>query len=113
MEPGQASVNVTIRCFAAVREILGTEQLRTTVEAGSTVEQLLDRLAAQQPKLRRISIAFAVNRDYARGCRVLREGDEVAFIPPISGGAGAVDLYRFELSDRPLDPRVLEEEVGK
>ena len=55
-------------------------------------------------------VAFAVNRDYARADSVLSDGDEVAFIPPISGGSGAQDLYRFDLTEGELDPRALEQE---
>ncbi len=103
-------VRVTLRCFAAVREALGTDALVVEVVAGTTLEGLRQKLAAGTPGLSRIPVAFAQNRDYARGDSVLRDGDEVAFIPPISGGSGARDLYRFDLVCEPIDPRALEAE---
>lgn len=111
MEPEDSRVHVVVRCFGAVRELLAAEELAAAVEPGTTVEQLLRRFAQEHPKLQRLGVAFAVNLSYAKGDHVLCEGDEVAFIPPISGGAGAEDLYRFELSDEELDPRILEAEV--
>lgn len=103
-------LRITVRCFASVREALGTEQLQLEVPAGTTVEGLREQLARKAPILSRLSLAFAVNRDYARADSVLRDGDEVAFIPPISGGSGAHDLYRFDLVHGTIDPRALETE---
>lgn len=103
-------VRVTLRCFAAVREALGTDSLVVEVVAGTTLEGLRQKLAGQTPGLSRIPVVFAQNRDYARADSVLRDGDEVAFIPPISGGSGARDLYRFDLVREPIDPRALEAE---
>ncbi len=62
----------------------------------------------QHPALLRLPLAYAINRDYARADSELKDGDEVAFIPPISGGAGAADWYRFDLVDGVIDPRPLE-----
>lgn len=104
-------VHVSVRCFAAVRELLAAEELHLAVPRGTTVEGLRGLLSRTAPGLGQLPLAFAVNRDYARGDRVLENGDEVAFIPPISGGGGALDLYRFELTREPLDPRPLEAEV--
>lgn len=101
-------VRVSLRCFAAVREALGTDAMEIELPAGTTVEGLRQKLALERPALARIPVAYAVNRDYARPDLALRDGDEVAFIPPISGGAGANDLYRFDLVDGPIDPRALE-----
>jgi MoaE-MoaD fusion protein len=103
-------LKVTLRCFAAVREALGTESLKVEVAPGTTVEGLRTQLGRGHPQLLRLPLAFAVNRSYARGDSVLRDGDEVAFIPPISGGSGEHDLCRFELVDGAIDPRVLERE---
>ncbi|MBL8750252.1 MAG: molybdopterin converting factor subunit 1 [Planctomycetes bacterium] len=101
---------VTVRCFASVREVLGTDAMQVAVAPGTTVDGLRRQLIANVPALARIPVAFAVNRDYARPDTVLRDGDEVAFIPPISGGAGATDLFRFDLVHEDVDPRGLEAE---
>jgi len=101
-------IQVTLRCFAAVRDVVGTDTMDVTVDAGTTAQGLLEKLGESHPKLLRVSVAFAVNRDYARPDSVLADGDEVAFIPPISGGAGGNDLYRFDLTEGVIDPRALE-----
>jgi len=103
-------VRVTVRCFASVRELLGADALDVEVPAGTTVEGLRQQLGRDRPLLLRLPVAYAVNRDYARADRMLAPGDEVAFIPPISGGEGGAALYRFELHAGPLDARALEAE---
>jgi MoaE-MoaD fusion protein len=110
MADAVARIRVTVRCFAAVREALGTDTMAIDAAAGTTVAGLCALLAAKAPALQRLPLAYAVNRDYARGDTVLRDGDEVAFIPPISGGSGAGDLYRFDLQEGVLDARALEAE---
>lgn len=99
-----------MRCFAAVREALGADSLEVDVPVGSTVAGLKAMLLERAPALARLSIVCAVNRTYATPERALNEGDEVAFIPPISGGAGP-ELFRFVLTRDVLDPRPLEAEV--
>ena len=103
-------MKVTIRCFASVRELLGAERLERDVDDGTTVGGLKAQLAAAAPDLARLRVAFAVNQDYADEETVLRDGDEVAFIPPISGGA-APAIFAFELTREPLEARSLEEQV--
>ncbi len=103
-----STVRIAVRCFGPVREALGAETLAIDVPAGCTVAGLREVLALRAPALATLPLAYAVNRDYVRQDRVLRAGDEVALIPPISGGSGAHDLYRFDLSHEPLDARALE-----
>lgn len=110
MSESVESIHITLRCFASVREALGTEVMQVEVAAGISIEDLRKKLGKQHPELLRLPLAYAVNRDYARAECVLKDGDEVAFIPPISGGAGAVDLYRFDIVDGVIDPRPLEAE---
>jgi molybdopterin synthase catalytic subunit len=104
------SIHITLRCFASVREALGTEVMQMEVAAGTSIDDLRKKLGKQYSALLRLPLAYAINRDYARAESVLKDGDEVAFIPPISGGAGAVDLYRFDIVDGVIDPRPLETE---
>lgn len=101
-------MKVTVRCFASVRELLGAESLEVEVAEGTTVQVLLETLAERAPDLLRLPLARAVNRAYAPTDRVLEDGDEVAFIPPISGGMDE-PLDDFELVDGVIEPRALEE----
>lgn len=101
-------MKVTVRCFATVRELLGAESLDVELAEGTTVQGLLEQLAAGAPDLLRLPLARAVNRAYAPADRVLEDGDEVAFIPPISGG-GDAPADAFELVRGAIDPRVLED----
>lgn len=104
------TIRVTLRCFASVRETLGTDSLAVEVQTGTTIHGLREKLGEDHPALLRLPVAFAINRDYARAESVLKDGDEVAFIPPISGGSGDKELYRFDLVEHVIDPRALEEE---
>ncbi len=117
-------MQVTVRCFAMVRELLGAETMVVEVADGTTVAALKHKLGERFDGLHALQVACAVNRDYAEPERVLVEGDEVAFIPPISGGAateddggdavdssGAADLFRFDLVEGVLDSHHLEREV--
>jgi len=101
-------VRVTVRCFAAVREALGRDCLAVDLPAGATVADLRGELGKTAPALLRLPLAFAVNRAYATAATELRSGDEVALIPPISGGSEPP--FRFMLQHAPLDPRALEQE---
>ncbi len=77
-----------VRLFAALREAAGRSDLAVELPEGSTPEDVFRRLAHEHPALepKRKSLATAVNRRYARFDAPLREGDEVVFIPPVSGG---------------------------
>ena len=103
-------MRVTVRCFAAAREALGHDVLQVELPDAATVADLKAVLAARAPAFARVSMVCAVNREYAAPARPLQADDEVAFIPPISGGAGP-ELFRFDLGETPLDPRALEAEV--
>jgi molybdopterin converting factor subunit 1 len=74
--------------FARLREITGAAEMPREVEPGATLGSLWRDLAREFPALADYerSISSAVNADYARMSRELRDGDEVAFLPPVSGG---------------------------
>jgi molybdopterin converting factor subunit 1 len=81
-------MRVTVRLFARLREIVGSPELTRDVPDGATLGVVWDRLAADYPALGpyRASISGAVNADYARMHALVQDGDEVAFLPPVSGG---------------------------
>ena len=81
-------MRVRVRLFASLREAAGVGEVRLELPAGSTAEQAWERLAAEVPALaaRRASLAVSVNRRYASFDTPLADGDEVVFIPPVSGG---------------------------
>ena len=82
------TVQITLRLFAVFREALGTSTLTQEVPEGTTVEQVLAQLIDRFPALAgaESAVSFSVNRSYAAADTVLHAGDEVAFIPPVSGG---------------------------
>ena len=81
-------MRVTIRLFARLRELAATGELERQVAEGSTARATWDTLTAEFPALADYSaiVSCAVNEEYAPWDRPIRDGDEVAFLPPVSGG---------------------------
>lgn len=79
---------VTIRLFAGLRELAGEAELPRDLPEGATVRHAWDTLALEFPQVAAYerSMSAAVNADYARFTTPLQHGDEVAFLPPVSGG---------------------------
>lgn len=79
---------VHVRFFAVAREWMGTAAADLSLPDGSTTEAVWDELARRQPKIAswRGRLRLAINDEYAAAPVVLRPGDEVAVIPPVSGG---------------------------
>ena len=78
-------IQVDVRWFAVLRERRGCESERVDVVPGTTVADLYDLL--HPPGLAgRLPVLYAVNHGYAEASCVLRDGDEVAFVPPLGGG---------------------------
>ncbi len=102
---------VTVRCFAAVRELLGSDRIECALAEGSTVADLRAELWRREPRLRTLQVAWAVNQSYAREDRALQAGDEIALIPPISGGSPDADVFRLDFVRGPIDARELERQA--
>jgi molybdopterin converting factor subunit 1 len=81
-------MQVRVRLFASLREAVGQDRLSLELPDGASVEAAWRRLAGEHPALApaRKSLAAAINRRYASFETALRDGDEVVFIPPVSGG---------------------------
>lgn len=81
-------ITIRVRLFAAHRDIVGRSELALQEEEGVTVGMVWERLTASYPALSRYTgrLLYAVNQQFAEPADVLRDGDEVAIIPPVSGG---------------------------
>lgn len=81
-------MRVTVRLFARLRDLAGAGEAVCEVPDGSSVADVWVRLVADAPELApyRASMSCAVNAEYARMSDVVADGDEVAFLPPVSGG---------------------------
>ncbi|MDP9373463.1 MAG: molybdopterin converting factor subunit 1 [Chloroflexota bacterium] len=104
-------MKISLRYFALWRELLGRAAETREVAAGTTVGALFDELTAAQPRLAALRDAtmLMVNQEYVDAGRPLAEGDEVVFIPPVSGGNGdggredAPQPRLFRVVETPLD----------
>src|SRR5260370_4947477 len=104
---------VRVRFFARLREQAGTDSESVEVERGSTVADVYDALRKAHPALdpNRESVRVAVNQEFGDWDVIVAAGDEIAFIPPVSGGAHAVGVL-FEITTDPLDARRIEASVA-
>ena len=80
-------IRVQVRLFASYREAAGTPRLEVPLLAGASVRDLLELLSARLPALKAAPGLVAVNHAYVAAESGLNDGDEVALIPPVSGGA--------------------------
>ena len=81
-------MRVTVRLFARLRDLAGTGELVRDVPAPATIEQVWRSLVKDMPALADYerTMSVALNADYSRMSAMVKEGDEVAFLPPVSGG---------------------------
>ena len=81
-------MKVKVKFFAILRERAGTSEVVKEIEGGSSITELWHALQQDYPKLAvpGIRLLYAVNQEYVTPDHVLKESDEVVFIPPVSGG---------------------------
>jgi molybdopterin converting factor subunit 1 len=81
-------MRVTVRLFARLRDLAGAGELVRDVPDPATVQTVWKSLVAEMPALQDYerTMSVAVNADYSKMTAAVSEGDEVAFLPPVSGG---------------------------
>lgn len=79
-------MKVRLKLFAYLRETLGFKEKQLTVDEGTTIGDLWEQFRKQLPANKNFRVLFAVNGEYVEKEKELKDGDEAAFIPPVSGG---------------------------
>lgn len=98
-------MTIKVRLFAVMADIAGARELDVELTQGATGRDLVDALAARYPRVRELipSLKLAVNQEYVSWERVLNPEDEIALIPPVSGGApNDEDPPFIEITTEPL-----------
>jgi molybdopterin synthase catalytic subunit len=101
-------MRVAVLLFGSLREAAGAKELSVELPAGASVAELRALLADSQPAFAAFGarLRVAVNRRFSADGAALADGDEVAFLPPVSGGCGvqtSASPARCSLSEHPLD----------
>jgi molybdopterin converting factor subunit 1 len=94
-------VHVNIRLFARLKEVVGASELQRAVPDGCAAVDAWNALVAEFPALADYSrsVSCAVNEEYARLTAPLHDGDEIAFLPPVSGGSGRIRDAGYGMRD--------------
>jgi len=98
------SITVSIRLFAGLHDLLGRREVSLELADGATVAELREQLGREYPIVSPFltTLVCAVDEEYVPSEHQLRDGDDVALIPPVSGGSNAGD-GPFEVTSAPLD----------
>lgn len=98
-------MKVRTRLFAGLHQLVGERVVTLEVPVGATAATLRDELGERYPQVRDLlpNVVCAVAEDYVSMEYELREGDDVALIPPVSGGSGNEDAV-FAIGPEPIDP---------
>ena len=81
-------MRVTVRLFARLRDLAGAAELIREVPEPADARAVWNAMAAEWPALREYekTLSVAINAEYARMTAAVHDGDEIAFMPPVSGG---------------------------
>ena len=117
-------MRVKVLFFGMLKDIVGSAEDEITVADGAELRSIFDHYADRFPRLEQMSssIVLARNHEFSEASTAVCDGDEVAFLPPVSGGTAASDLtysheireeagHFFGLTRRPIDTRALVERI--
>ncbi len=92
-------IQVRVLAFGVLKDVLGSDEIALTLCEGATVAGLLAELTRTRSSVSFRGIAVSVNAEYAASAHVLKDGDEIGLLPPVSGGSGASSSARSEGAD--------------
>ncbi|MGH7177312.1 MAG: molybdopterin converting factor subunit 1 [Tepidisphaeraceae bacterium] len=81
-------MRINVKLFAALRDRAGTSEIVLELPIGASASAGMEAVVARHPAMRDLAsrVAVAINREYAGRDTILHDGDELALIPPVSGG---------------------------
>jgi len=81
-------MKIKVRLYASFREIVGAKEQEIEIADDTTVQMLLEDYIKRFPQIGRFRehVILSVNKEYGHPQRKLKDGDEVSFLPPVSGG---------------------------
>ncbi len=102
-------MQIRVLFFGVLKDLTGTTDESVTLASDATVGDLLNQLESRSPRLKSIlsSVAMSVNEEYAGPEAKLKQGDEVALLPPVSGGAAT----HCAIAREPIDTKKVLDEI--
>ena len=94
-------VRVKVLFFGMLKDIVGRSEDQIELADGACLDSVFARYAGHFPRLRELesSIVLACNHEFSDRSVAIHEGDEIAFLPPVSGGSAAAERYTHEICD--------------
>lgn len=91
-------MRIRVLLFGQLKDIVGRQEESLDLDSGSRLSAVMAHYSGRYPQLEGLtkSIACSINQEYAQGSAVLKEGDEVGLLPPVSGGKSRVEELRSE-----------------
>ncbi len=83
-----STINVKLKFFASAREAVGSKGLEMDVESGLKAEDILEIIIDKYPELKDLEnqLILAVNKQTGKSDKIVKDGDEIAVLPPVTGG---------------------------
>jgi molybdopterin synthase catalytic subunit len=94
-------MQIKVKFFAIFREAVGKKTDSLNIDESTTVEGLWEQYVSQNPRLQAMRAAYAVNQKLVSAEHVLQDGDEVGFLPPVSGGAKTLERENTRKERKP------------
>ena len=80
------TIRLTVKCFASAREVLARDEFHMDIPEGTTIEVVEREIRKLSSQLAEMPFMLALNMVYPEEGSLVKEGDELAIIPPVSGG---------------------------
>jgi molybdopterin synthase catalytic subunit len=109
-------MRVRVLLFGQLKDIVGRQEDSLDLESGALLSVVMAHYSSRYPKFQGLtnSIACSINQEYAQGSAVLKEGDEVGLLPPVSGGKARMEQLRSEhcaIVREPIDLQAIRKEL--